>query len=217
MAWLQRFAFREGAGVPVVSIRLFSGVSDFSFFSCRLSSLSYCFCSAFSLSFFLLCVLLLLSSLSLLLLFLLLPLPFFSLLLFLPWHLLSSLLSVRPPVPSVTLLSISLASLLASVVSFFFFFFFNLYSSSVAFGWRSAVSSCPSPVFSSCLSFWSFPFGRRRLSLRHLLRCSCPIPGPPHSLLLPCPWSFPLPHPFLFFILFFSCSSVLCVVYTFYF
>ena len=94
----------------------------FSFSSFRLSFLTYCSCSAFYLLF----------SFSPFFIFSYRLFPFscrffcFSYLsscfyCFFPWLLLSSLPSVCPPVPFVALLSISLVSLLASVVSSFIF------------------------------------------------------------------------------------------------
>ena len=137
------------------------------------------------------------------------------------WLLLSSLPSVRPPVPSVTRLSISLASLLASVISFFFFLFFSFLYSSIALLQSHLVGglpSLPALLLSSLPVFLSDRFllgnaGFRHLCFRfrHLLHCSCPIPGPPPphpflsfpsppSLLLPYPWSPPPPF-FLSFLL----------------
>ena len=140
--------------------------------------------------------LILLLPLSLLLLFLLL------LLLFLPWLLLSSLPSVRPPVPSVArfFFSCFITGFCCFLSLFLPLLFYQ--SSSVASHWRSAFSFCPSPVISSCFSFRSFPFGRRRPS--------SPVLSFP--LLLSYPW-FPPPPPLpLSFVSFASFASALSLV-----
>ena len=151
--------------------------------------------------FFLIFVLRLLSSLSLLLSFLLLLLPFFLLLLFLPWLLLWSLPFVHPPAPSVARLSISLASLLAFVVSIFFFLslFFRRISLAVCrlflpFSCRLFLYFFPifsfwvTPALVTCafVSITSFaapvlsllpPHPLLFFSFLCLLRCSCLIPA----------------------------------------
>ena len=74
------------------------------------------------------------------------------------WLLLSSLPSVRPPVPSVARLSISLASLLASVISFFFFLFFFFLSFTLLSFFFSHISLAVCCLFLpfSCRLFLSF-------------------------------------------------------------
>ena len=151
---------------------------------------------------------LLLSSLSLCLSFLFLLLPFFSLFMFLPWLL-----------PSPSALQSPACFSYCSFVYFFCFFagfsrfllslpiLFSCLSFSGTSHSQSTVSSCPSPVVSSCFSFWPSPFGRRWLSSSVLSFLS------PPSLLLPYPWSPPTSFSLLASVSFLSLLFPACCLY----